>query len=154
MTSLCVGVCVCVCVCHSVGTGWVPKGSTTPVTLCNSCGIRYSKEMYCSYCNYIYMADEDWNTNKWIGCDTCTKWIHKKCEEEHLGYIIDAKDFYMCPSCRENDPKAAKKTIKKAKKRMENDNNDDDDDDDDIGDDDDDDQDDDDDDDDIDDNAV
>ncbi len=26
--------------------------------LCHGCGTRYGKEMYCTYCHYIYMADE------------------------------------------------------------------------------------------------
>jgi hypothetical protein len=43
---------------------------------------------------------QDWNTTKWIGCDSCTKWIHKKCEELHVGRVIDVKAYYQCPTCR------------------------------------------------------
>jgi len=80
--------------------GWVPEGGEDKVQLCHSCGTRYNKEMFCSYCNYVYMADEDWNTTKWIGCDMCTRWIHRECEEKRLGFTIDSRDFYLCPDCR------------------------------------------------------
>jgi hypothetical protein len=68
--------------------------------LCNACGLHFKKGHFCSFCNQIYReSDADDITNPWIGCDRCSRWIHKKCEEEN-GVVFTPGIPYLCPDCR------------------------------------------------------
>jgi hypothetical protein len=79
--------------------GWVTKEGRA-VMLCNACGLHFKKGHYCSFCNQIYReSDADDITNPWIGCDRCSRWVHKKCEEVN-GVVFTPGVPYLCPDCR------------------------------------------------------
>jgi hypothetical protein len=75
--------------------GW--SLNSKPVSLCNACGIRYSKNQFCPHCYYIYnKLEEPYNADErrpdllapnrsiptWIRCEQCFRWVHFKCEAE------------------------------------------------------------------------
>jgi len=77
--------------------GWTLNSNSKPVSLCNACGIRYSKNQFCPYCYYIYnKLEEPYNADDrrpdllapnrsiptWIRCEQCFRWVHFKCEAE------------------------------------------------------------------------
>jgi len=77
--------------------GWTISANSKPVSLCNACGIRYSKNQFCPYCYYIYnKLEEPYNADErrpdllapnrtiptWIRCEQCFRWVHFKCELE------------------------------------------------------------------------
>jgi hypothetical protein len=77
--------------------GWTLNTNSKPVSLCNACGIRYSKNQFCPYCYYIYnKLEEPYNADErrpdllapnrsiptWIRCELCFRWVHFKCEAE------------------------------------------------------------------------
>lgn len=97
--------------------GWaLNDGTKKHAMLCNACGLHYKKGHFCLWCNQIYKeVDADDTNDPWVGCDRCSRWTHKRCEESH-GYVFRdhhhhhqeereaaAADNapYLCPQCRE-----------------------------------------------------
>ncbi|KAL0481617.1 histone-lysine N-methyltransferase [Acrasis kona] len=79
--------------------GWVSSEGKT-IMLCNACGLHYKKGHFCMFCNQIYReSDADDHSNPWIGCDRCSHWVHKKCEERN-GIDCSSQTPYSCPECR------------------------------------------------------
>jgi GATA zinc finger len=81
--------------------GWVSDVLQRSVLLCNACGIKYHKNQYCSYCREIYGKDVREGA-EWIGCNTCGKLVHRKCEEYWM-HGSQTKTYqgaaYCCPNC-------------------------------------------------------
>lgn len=63
------------------------------VTLCNPCGLRYSKKQFCPHCNYIYKKHEI-NVKYWTTCIICDQSTHINCLPSKPNDLQ-----YICPNC-------------------------------------------------------
>jgi len=80
--------------------GWKESPeSGTRVPLCKECGVLFLWGNYCPYCYQVYkdLSDEFAGPN-WIGCDSCSKWVHVACERKNTGEV-DFNSEYYCPEC-------------------------------------------------------
>jgi len=93
--------------------GWFSEILNRSVLLCNACGIKYAKKQYCPHCNYIYGKEIDRQSDAWLVCSVCSRWVHMECERLHLEgqNIMDVERKihpfslnrnYLCPGCVSN----------------------------------------------------
>jgi GATA zinc finger len=92
--------------------GWYSTVLQKHVLLCNGCGIKYSKQQFCSYCYYVYNKRTERlqrSLNQWLCCGTCQRWVHRACEEKYgltttqigaLPCSPDLPTWYTCPNCQ------------------------------------------------------
>ena len=67
---------------------------------CNACGILYSKQRFCYYCDYTYRISIE--KNELLKCSKCEKCVHIECEKEFKeGYIRNQDQLYFCHNCHE-----------------------------------------------------
>lgn len=108
--------------CKTTNTPLWRKGWTDPsgksITLCNSCGLLYRKGHFCQGCLQIYReSDQDNPENPWIGCDRCSRWVHKNCDSKIS--TLKEGESYICLTCQEGsltEPNKKEKEVKKRKK--------------------------------------
>jgi len=64
--------------------GWIDSSSGKTVSLCNACGLKYSKNQFCPYCKYIYKMNQDIHAQRrnWLNCGQCKRWVHAECERK------------------------------------------------------------------------
>ncbi|CEL94171.1 unnamed protein product [Vitrella brassicaformis CCMP3155] len=94
-----------------VRTGW-PDERGVPVPLCDKCADLYQRDQYCPHCMQVYESfDEGALNNPWVGCDFCSRWVHRECERNaldkrraisnpsmhHNAFLL----VYKCPACRQ-----------------------------------------------------
>eukprot|EP01080_Neovahlkampfia_damariscottae_P005957 gene5957-9956_t len=80
--------------------GWTNKEGKS-VMLCNACGLHYKKGHFCQFCQQIYKESEaDDKENPWIGCERCSRWVHKNCDVEKPE--LKDGESYKCAECRNN----------------------------------------------------
>jgi len=77
--------------------GWFSDILNHSVLLCNACGLKFNKGQFCSYCKFVYGKEQRMG-EIWLACDQCTRWVHRKCEEEHGGNLNDRT--FKCVDCR------------------------------------------------------
>lgn len=95
--------------------GWFSNLLNRSVVLCNACGLKFNKNQFCPYCMYVYYKEEDRKqTNTWVICRTCHRWVHMTCESQYgdggfhfnlatnLNGTNSMHKMYHCPSCRES----------------------------------------------------
>eukprot|EP01118_Nematostelium_gracile_P003612 TRINITY_DN14177_c0_g1_i1.p1 TRINITY_DN14177_c0_g1~~TRINITY_DN14177_c0_g1_i1.p1 ORF type:complete len:179 (+),score=21.53 TRINITY_DN14177_c0_g1_i1:50-538(+) len=83
--------------------GWYSEVLSRSVLLCNACGLKYHKNQYCPYCKYVYGKEHDRIEDGWLTCQTCGRWVHEKCENEHNPNNSNRQDSargYCCPGCK------------------------------------------------------
>jgi len=90
--------------------GWYSEILNRSVLLCNACGIKWAKKQFCPYCNYIYGKEVDRQSDAWLVCTSCSRWVHFDCEKRHREESHMQEDgkshnmshlysHYLCPSC-------------------------------------------------------
>ncbi len=83
--------------------GWWLSSLQQPASLCNSCGLCYSKNQYCIYCYEIYRKGMDGvatlKTTEWLYCRICRQFTHKVCEQANRNGSFDEDGDYICPDC-------------------------------------------------------
>jgi hypothetical protein len=82
--------------CRNCGANETPQWRWG-MTLCNPCGLRYSKGQCCSGCQYVYCAN-DLELEPWTRCIYCDRPIHSVCA--HLCLCCDDidEDYDSYPS--------------------------------------------------------
>eukprot|EP00761_Pharyngomonas_kirbyi_P001442 gb/GECH01001446.1/.p1 GENE.gb/GECH01001446.1/~~gb/GECH01001446.1/.p1 ORF type:complete len:240 (+),score=31.79 gb/GECH01001446.1/:1-720(+) len=92
--------------------GWIEPGQTEPVMLCNACGLRFAKRMFCPLCKYIYTKSElDRQAEEWSKCNICNMAHHISCVRKELGSSDltsydernPTNENFLCPSCFANN---------------------------------------------------
>eukprot|EP00761_Pharyngomonas_kirbyi_P003817 gb/GECH01003821.1/.p1 GENE.gb/GECH01003821.1/~~gb/GECH01003821.1/.p1 ORF type:complete len:283 (+),score=79.64 gb/GECH01003821.1/:1-849(+) len=99
--------------------GWKDPLSGQHVMLCNACGIHYKKSHCCPYCYQVYresLVDNSGDT--WIGCDSCSRWVHLKCEKLATGIQVDTHQPYLCPDCKVFNNQTPDEFLQEARKRI------------------------------------
>ncbi len=75
------------------------------VLLCNACGIKWAKKQFCPHCNYIYGKEVDKQSDAWLVCTSCSRWVHFDCEKRHreeMGVTSPLSLYngqYFCSGC-------------------------------------------------------
>ena len=65
---------------------------------CNACGILFSKQRFCSYCDRTYRIS--YEKDKLLQCTKCGKRVHFSCEKEFdEGHITKDNKLYFCCDC-------------------------------------------------------
>jgi len=86
--------------------GWADTWLHQPVLLCNACGLKFAKKLFCPFCCCIYRREDDrFMVNMWISCSACSRPVHTDCERKKSHHpVIDswlaAPHDYRCPDCR------------------------------------------------------
>ena len=77
--------------------GWFDTNIGRYVSLCNACGLKYSKNQYCPICKYVYNIREDVfsHRHKWIICTSCDRYTHVDCVQDNVN-VVD----YVCIECQ------------------------------------------------------
>jgi len=87
--------------------GWADSWLQQPVLLCNACGLKFAKKLFCPYCCCIYRREDDrFMVNMWVTCASCSRPVHTECERKkqqslphHELWIMNPHE-YRCPDCR------------------------------------------------------
>ncbi len=92
--------------------------------LCGHCSKAYVKKQYCEYCKQIYTDTSDKGAVvdglDWIQCESCKRWTHVHCEEEHGTkkdldtLLLDPLFVFHCAECEKANPfgkRGAKKKL-------------------------------------------
>jgi hypothetical protein len=90
--------------------GWYYEPLRKHVSLCNACGLKYSKKQYCAGCKFIYGNNcqhrQEMLDGKWFRCSGCNHYSHTKCLVEEkttecpVQNVIDI-NHYKCPNCEQ-----------------------------------------------------
>lgn len=84
--------------------GWFSDILNRSVLLCNACGLKYHKNQFCPYCNWVYGKEPGKpSEGLWISCCSCQRRVHKDCElQGKRGRTVNNE--YQCPDCCGKSP--------------------------------------------------